>query len=380
MESATASDFTLSITRKPSIAPPDDEFAALSAYVDPVLELAWWVGISAIAISLLAFLLVILMRLRLFARQRREQRAVEFWRPLLAQCADRVPEQLRPLERGEEQAVLQLWNHYHESLRGAATEQLNQLAAGVGIDRVARELLARNDTRSRLLALNTLGHLRDKTRWHELRLLADEPSPALSLAAARAMLRIEARSTLTWFLPLAAKRTDWPLARIATMLVELGADRITLPLSVTLEQLVIGAAPSEELVRILRLLETVHAERVAPVVRRVLAGARDESVIAGCLRALNEPGDRDLFREHCSHRSWIVRVAAVHQLGTVGTAADRPLLVDMLEDRNWWVRYRAAQALLALPSTNAEDLEKVRAVLPDRFARDILGHVLAEEQ
>ncbi|MSP98015.1 MAG: hypothetical protein EXR29_12495 [Betaproteobacteria bacterium] len=48
-------------------------------------------------------------------------------------------------------------------------------------------------------------------------------------------------------------------------------------------------------------------------------------------------------------------------------------------DRVWWVRYRAAQALLKLRGMTAEGIEGVRARLADPYALDMLQHVLAEE-
>jgi hypothetical protein len=57
---------------------------------------------------------------------------------------------------------------------------------------------------------------------------------------------------------------------------------------------------------------------------------------------------------------------------------DRPLLVALMSDRDWWVRLRAAQSVLALPGLDAVDIEALRAGLQDRFARDALDHARAE--
>ena len=61
----------------------------------------------------------------------------------------------------------------------------------------------------------------------------------------------------------------------------------------------------------------------------------------------------------------------------VGWPATR--YVQLMGDRVWWVRYRAAQALLKLRGMNAEALESVRARLIDPYAIDMLKHVRAEE-
>ena len=53
-------------------------------------------------------------------------------------------------------------------------------------------------------------------------------------------------------------------------------------------------------------------------------------------------------------------------------------LEKLLADEEWWVRFRAAKALVGLPGLGARSLEQVRMRLIDRYARDILGQVIAE--
>jgi hypothetical protein len=53
--------------------------------------------------------------------------------------------------------------------------------------------------------------------------------------------------------------------------------------------------------------------------------------------------------------------------------------VRLLADREWWVRYRAAQALVELPWLKRADLEALHATLDDRYAADMLAQVMAEQ-
>ncbi|UZK69771.1 HEAT repeat domain-containing protein [Sphingomonas sp. S1-29] len=50
---------------------------------------------------------------------------------------------------------------------------------------------------------------------------------------------------------------------------------------------------------------------------------------------------------------WIVRVQAASTAGTMRLEQARPLLEALLTDEQWWVRYRASQALTALGGTRA---------------------------
>lgn len=101
-------------------------------------------------------------------------------------------------------------------------------------------------------------------------------------------------------------------------------------------------------------------------------------LLADCLNALRDPHDVDLPRRHAGHPSWEVRVAAAKALGRLGEPADRDQLIALLADPHWWVRYRAGKALMALPSVGRAELERIRETLPDRYAAEMLRHVLAE--
>ena len=55
-------------------------------------------------------------------------------------------------------------------------------------------------------------------------------------------------------------------------------------------------------------------------------------------------------------------------------------LIPLLADAEWWVRYRAAQSLVAIPFLSMAEIELLRNNLSDRFARDMLSQAIAERQ
>ena len=81
-----------------------------------------------------------------------------------------------------------------------------------------------------------------------------------------------------------------------------------------------------------------------------------------------------------SDQRWEIRVNAANAIGRTGTEQDEKLLIGALQDKEWWVRYRSAQALASLTSVNMEKLENSAAAQTDNFARDILRHVVAERR
>jgi HEAT repeat protein len=115
-------------------------------------------------------------------------------------------------------------------------------------------------------------------------------------------------------------------------------------------------------------------------VRAALRDIDQPDVTAAALDALWHPEDADLARARLRHEAWHVRLAAVKALGRFGVGPDRAALEERLADANWWVRYRAAQALARLPGMDRAALVALRAAQQDRFAADMLGQVLSETE
>jgi uncharacterized protein (DUF2336 family) len=58
---------------------------------------------------------------------------------------------------------------------------------------------------------------------------------------------------------------------------------------------------------------------------------------------------------------------------------DLPALEPLLADAQWWVRYRAAQALVASPYLGPNAIRRIAGRQEDPFACDILQQALAEK-
>lgn len=345
---------------------------------DPLLRAATVVGIAALGLAVLLFCAIIALRILLRFRQLREQRVIARCRPLLLEALEQDAPQMPVLNRAERIIVLGLWRELHESLRGPALDKLNAVALGCGFDVLARELLVSRNIHHQLLAIATAGLLRDQRSWDVVSRHAHSANPMVSLTAARSLLQINAEPGLVQLMPEFAARADWPLAGVAAMLAEVGPDRVTGPLIHVAIRGARSAQGARTAPRLLRLLELTHVGEATATARFILGRTDDDATIAAALRLLREPQDLPLLRRYCAHPTWSVRVQAAHALGRIGVEEDRALLIHMIGDANWWVRYRAAQALAALPFVAAAELEKLRADSSDRFAADMLAQVIAE--
>jgi hypothetical protein len=347
---------------------------------DPTLQFVVWLSVVLLVLVLLLLLQIILLRINLAARTAREQRFLETWRPLLAAAIAGEGVTLPRLARGDEISFLKLWNHLQESLRGEANLRLNELAVRCGMMRRSHLLLRKKELRLKLLALNTLGHLLDRSAWNGILQLARRTDPRLSLAAARALFQIDADAALDELKNELLERDDWPAAQLAILLQEVGTAGIFTMLADTATRL--DASNAAELARqkrLLHVLEIAPYQHVIPAIRSILSVAADDEVVAQCLKYLREPVDISFARGNLSHPNWVVRLQAARALGRIGSGEDLPKLAALLSDPVWWVRYRTAQTLVELIRGDAGAMSGLREQLSDRFALDMLEMVIAEK-
>lgn len=110
---------------------------------------------------------------------------------------------------------------------------------------------------------------------------------------------------------------------------------------------------------------------------RELAEHSDIDVRAAAARALGRyasPVNADVLEELARDRAWQVRAQAIQSLGRIGARAI-PTFQRGLRDSAWWVRLRAALALMAAGADGRNALLAAE-VGPDAFARDMARLVL----
>lgn len=343
---------------------------------DPLVAAALWTAYAALAATATLLLVVGFIRIRLVRRLARERQGAEVWNPLLAQCIDRVPDALPRLRRRDADVFLVLWCRAQESLRGQAQQHLREMARRLGIRDIARSMLLSGKLRLELLALITLGHLRDRGAIPVLEPFVAHASPLASLTAAHALVRIDPASGLPQLLAAATHRDDWPRARVVSILQECDARQVAALLSEAIRAELGKAGAGPGATRLLRLHAAADGETLRAAVLAALGTRQDAETLAAALAALSHPEDVLHARRLLNHPEWFVRVAAVRALGRFGGREDFARLTHALADKAWWVRLRAAQALCAIPGVDADELRALRDRLADRFSADALRQAL----
>lgn len=342
---------------------------------DPVLVVVLALAALATALVMLLAALILVLRLRLTRRQRHARDVVAKWRPvLLAAVVDPAGVVLPPLPRRDEFDFLKLWNYLHESLRGDASENLSTLARRLHCGELAARMLHDSDRAGRLLAILTIGHLREASAWHALRAAAAARDGVLSLMAARALIQIDARAGAECLLPFVLARHDWEIPRLARMLE---------PARAAFQGLIAQALrglPAVRLPRALQLAEALRMELPQRSLDRLLQAGQPPEVIAAALRLMRHPSQLPAARARLDHPHWGVRVEAIHALGRLGDAADARQIARLLDDDQWWVRYRAAQTLVGSPLLEPAELSALCTAANSAHAAGVLAHVMAERR
>jgi hypothetical protein len=349
---------------------------------DPVVAAALYSGIAAVAATAAFIVAIVIARAGLLRRLRIEKRASAEWNPLIAQCADRVPEELPPLRARDVETFLVLWCRAQESLRGDAQDQLREMARRLDILPQVHRNLRSGRLRRVLLALVAVGHLRDRRSIPHLQKLVPESPTMLSLTAAQALIRIDSTLGIPQVLMAIAHRDDWSLAHVVSMLLECDAREVARQVStaIAMELPREPAIGRSSVARLLRLHAAAQPELLRDALLSALVQTANPETLAAALAALWHPQDSGQARALVLHPEWPVRLAAVRALGRLGTTADVAQLIAALSDRSWWVRYRAAQALCALPGLDMTWLRELSARMDDRFAGDMLRQALAERE
>lgn len=347
----------------------------LNTLSDPYLKFALGVGVSALGLTLLLVLVIVGLRLSLRRSMRREAAFVAIWRPILLEViSGGTPKLPAALRSGDQLYFLKIWNYLHESLKGPASDRLNTLARQLNCDKTARKLLKKGHRAERLLALLTLGHLRDLASWDELAQQATQSDRLASIHAARALIYIDPLKGTELMLPLMLTRQDWDITQIASFLG--GANQaFWLHLSKNILQI-----DKRQWTRALLLADALRLELPLPSMEFILTHYQSVDTLVAALHMASSLSLLPAARSFMNHPDWRVRVEAARFMGQFGGVNDLPQLQSLLQDEEWWVRYRAAEALADMPFFGISKLRELRGQATDIQALAMLDHVLAERK
>ena len=344
---------------------------------DGITTAALWSIAAVLATTLILFAYTIALRVATILGQRRRARFIGIWRNVFANAMlskDAAENCVLPrIGASDRTDLLEEWNHARSIVEGSAADNLIVLARRAGVPALALKRLNKRRIRPQILAVQTFGHLRDRERRKIVRQLVDHDNTALSITAAVALVEIDADFAIPIVVPMIEKRRDWPKNRVSILLRMAGSERISEPM-----YRAIRSADDRNTTYLLQFAQLVDAEVLDALVNDLLRSSNDPGVLNAALKLVSGFSGVPRIAALTQHNAWFVRMQSAKVLGRIGQEEHLSLLEALLDDREWWVRYRAAQAITALPFLGPNHLRKMRDEQTDPYAADILQQAFAE--
>jgi HEAT repeat protein len=263
-------------------------------------------------------------------------------------------------------------------VRGDERDQFVATATRLGVAETLARQLRRGSHRERILAAESLAHFPDDRTTDALDAALDDRSADVRLTAALA-LASSGRSP-----PLAAlvERLRLGISEqsmlLVTLIQEIARERPEESRALLLDP----AAPATLKAAAIDALSGSGDYSLVPVIARLAVEAPDDAPeLPRYLRALGQlhhPAARPAIVRGLASRTWFVRAAAAEAAGRIGLADLLHELEDLLDDGDWWVRYRAGEAIARLGEQGRRRLAVVSKAGSPR-AREVARLSLVEQ-
>jgi HEAT repeat protein len=316
-------------------------------------------------------------RRRRILRQQTRKRIIEQYRTALFDWIGGETPPLDPPGRENEwRHLIALWNNLYEKVGQSEHDQLRKAADNLGLGEKAREFLDSNETDKRITAVITLGHLGDTDHLDRIEELTTSSVTILKMQSIKALTNLEPKRALTKIYDDLVDNPNQSHNYYMDFCRTIDPAQLT---RVTLDRL--GSVADETKPRLIPFLEFGKNKPVRTYLREQLNQVENPEILSACLKVLRKvgtPSDQILVAHHLSHSADFVRIQAARALGAIGNSEVVDELKQALSDSNWWVRCRAAESLVQLPTTNLDELKKLTAQLDDQDARQALQSAIDE--
>ncbi|EKV29785.1 hypothetical protein C882_0215 [Caenispirillum salinarum AK4] len=320
-----------------------------------MLQAIWWTALALAGASLLIMLMLILRRLIVQRGQRRRLQRAEALKARLFDWIERTDDgaaptaaEAFPVDDRDARILMDQGHRLLNTLRGAAAERIVTLLHAVGaVESECLRLSAGKAAERRTAATALRWFAADDAAVHAALCCAmtEDPDGAVRLAAAQALTDagrapdVDAAVSAMW------TRQDVPGRGLQDLFRDLAAqapDQARAAL----------AAAAEARLRVVLIDALGHARAIGAVPDLTAAAvhAAELNERAAALRALaaiGHPRAHDAVAAGLSDPAWEVRAQAALGVMRIGLSDLAPRLPPLLDDPQWWVRFRAAQALAA---------------------------------
>jgi HEAT repeat protein len=322
-----------------------------------VLLLLWWSSAVMAAASVLGMGVLIAARLRHRKRETLREAERKVVRALLLRIADGDGAAARALAAHATQTLLlaETAQEFAALVRGGDARRIQQALRDVGLDRRLREVLRRGSPDARASAAESLALFPGRSAADALIGASGDRSPAVRLAALRALIALGEAPPLSALLA-ALREADVDHSLLLTeLLAALGPEHAP----AMREALADAARPLQVRMALAAALGAAGDYGALPGLSQA-AGSSEPLLRAAAVRAMGalaHPVSEPLIRLAIADAAWEVRAEAVEAVGRARLSSLGPALQRRLKDEVWYVRFKASQALAALGDPGLARLE-----------------------
>ena len=322
-----------------------------------VLLLLWWSSAVMAAASVLGMGALIAARLRHRKRETLREAERKVVRALLLRIADGDGAAARALAAHAGQTLLlaETAQEFAALVRGGDARRIQQALSDVGLDRRLRDVLRRGSPDARASAAESLALFPGRSTGDALIGASGDRSPAVRLAALRALIALGEAPPLSALLA-ALRQADADHSLLLTeLLAALGPEHAP----AMREALADPARPLQVRLALAAALGAAGDYGALPGLSQA-AGSPEPLLRAAAVRAMGalaHPVSEPLIRLAIDDPDWEVRAEAVEAVGRARLSSLGPALQRRLKDEVWYVRFKASQALAALGDPGVARLE-----------------------
>jgi len=311
-------------------------------------------------ISVIFALITMVLRLKNYLKGRKWSNLEDRWHDDLLAVISEAEEPSVLLDKVENEHKLYFLDYLFRfalRLKGPELHTLTEIAKPFEDTMVRR--LSEGDTTQKVRAIITLDKLQLPVPKSDYIQLLDDPSPLVSLYAARAMIKQEysdhedVLEKIIFTLP---RYENWSYRLLSNILAQAGSHNAHYLRNKLLDnnleekaRIIIGES--------LILLNDIEA---ADTAARVLQNHPDDALAKTCLEIIantGSPQHRKTVRPYLESSNPEIIGKSIEALGTIGNQEDIPAIEEAFNEQSNWIAFRAA---LALQQIKAEDvLQKI---------------------
>lgn len=348
------------------------------------VEAAHWLAWATLV--LVGWIVLSLLVLR-WLKWREEPRKAAFqahWRPLLMRCmmGEDWSAPLPRLAVRERRPFLQLWLRCQLSVQGPARDRLARLGLDMGLQTLALAQMRSSHYAERMTGMLALGFLQDAAATPLLQQRLADGNNHTVIFASRALLEIDhaAHAHAVAQALVAEPALDFSLVSVLLKpwRQPLGSVLLHMPPQAPSANAAAAADVSHlHTLNWLRLARALQLQVPHAVLTPLLKQSQDIDTLINAIRLSQGERGTDAVSAHARHPDWRVRAQVANALGFIGSARDMPLLASLTADAQWWVRHRAAQALLRIPRQGVQEVLGLVAGTQDRYAIEMVQAEIA---